>query len=314
MTYRDHLPQLDGGVFLTDGGLETTLIFHDGVDLPAFAAFPLLEDAAGVERLRRYYDEYAVLARERDLGFVLEAPTWRANARWGAEVGYDPDRLAAINREAIALMEAVRDARAADDVPVVVSGCLGPHDDAYDPAQRLSADAAQRYHAAQIETFADTAADMVAALTLTSADEAIGIARAARDAGIPSAISFTVETDGRLPSGEELGEAIEAVDAATGAAPAYYMINCAHPTHFAAVLQADGPWRERVLGLRANASAKSHAELDEATELDAGDPRDLGARYVELADALPRLTVLGGCCGTDERHVRAIRDAWLAAS
>ena len=150
---------------------------------------------------------------------------------------------------------------------------------------------------------------MVTAITMTYAAEAIGVARAAVAAGMPAVISFTLETDGRLPSGQELGDAIAETDAATGSAPAYYMINCAHPTHFESVLE-DAPWRERIRGLRANASTKSHAELDEAEELDEGDPEDLAARYAGLAGRLPALNVLGGCCGTDERHVTAVCEAW----
>jgi homocysteine S-methyltransferase len=307
--HRHHLPQLDGGVFLTDAGLETELIFHDGIDLPAFAAFTLLDDEAGTARLRRYYEGFAALARERGLGVVLESPTWRASPRWAGELGYDDRALDRANRRAIALLEEVRDAQPGD-LPVVISGNLGPQDDAYSPETQLSADEARDYHAVQIATFADTAADQVCAMTLTYVEEAVGIARAAQDAGLPSVISFTVETDGRLPSGRRLGEAIEQVDHETGGAPAYFMVNCAHPTHVDAVL--DGDWVHRVRGLRANASTMSHAELDEATELDEGDPADLAARYAALAAKLPQLTVLGGCCGTDARHVRAIRDAWPA--
>ncbi len=307
MSYRDSLPQLDGGLFLTDGGIETVLIFHEGLDLPAFAAFDLLKDDAGTEALRRYYDPYASLARDRRLGFVLESPTWRASPRWAAELGYDAAELDRLNRKAIALMEEIRDAYAGD-APVVISGCIGPHDDGYQPGETLSADAARDYHADQIETFAGTAADMVSAITMTYADEAIGVSRAAREAGIPAAISFTVETDGRLPSGQSLADAIELVDSDTP--PAYYMINCAHPTHFEAVLGE--PWARRIRGLRANASTKSHAELDAADALDVGDPEDLGASYAALRARLPELNVLGGCCGTDHRHVTAICNAWSA--
>jgi S-methylmethionine-dependent homocysteine/selenocysteine methylase len=310
MTYREHLPQLDGGLFLTDGGIETVLIFHEGLDLPLFAAFDLLKDEEGTQRLRSYYKPYVALARERGLGFVLESPTWRASPRWAAEIGYDAEALERLNRKAIALLEEIRAEEGDGDAPIVISGCVGPRDDGYNPAELLSAEAAQDYHSTQIATFADTAADMVTAITMTYVEEAIGIARAAGELGIPAAISFTVETDGRLPSGQDLGGAIEQVDAETGAAPAYFMVNCAHPTHFEAVVEGDGGWRERIRGLRANASTKSHAELDEATELDDGDPADLGARYAGLRRALPELCVLGGCCGTDHRHVAAIRDAW----
>ncbi len=310
MRHRHHLPQLDGGLFLTDGGIETTLIFHEGLELPAFAAFDLLKDAEGTQALRRYFEPYAELAREHGAGLVLESPTWRASPRWGAEIGYTEQELDQLNRKAIALMEELRDEYESDESPIVISGCIGPHDDGYDPAERLSASAAQAYHSTQIATFTDTEADMVTAITMTYAEEAIGLTRAAMAAGMPVAISFTVETDGRLPSGQSLGEAIAQVDSETERGPAYFMINCAHPTHFESVLRADEPWQERIGGLRANASTKSHEELDEATELDEGDPVDLGARYAALARSLPRLNVLGGCCGTDHRHVRQISAAW----
>ena len=311
MTYREQLPQLGGDLFLTDGGLETVLIFHEGIDLPEFAAFDLLKNEEGTERLRSYYAPYVALARERGVGFVLESPTWRASPRWAAELGYDLEQLDRLNRKAIALLEEIRVEQDADGPPLVISGCVGPQDDGYNPSELLPADAAQEYHSTQIGTFADTAADMVSAITMTYADEAIGIARAAAAAGLPAGISFTVETDGRLPSGQALGEAIEQVDGETGASPSYYMINCAHPTHFAPVLEQGDGWRERIRGLRANASTCSHAELDEAEELDEGDPADLGARYADLRELLPQLRVLGGCCGTDHRHVAEIRDAWL---
>jgi homocysteine S-methyltransferase len=309
MSYRTGLPQLGDELFLTDGGIETTLIFHEGLDLPLFAAFDLLKDEEGTEALRRYYEPYLELAREDGLGFVLESPTWRASPRWAGELGHGADELDALNRRAIALMEELRDSHGTG-APIVVSGCIGPHDDGYDPQTKLSADDARDYHSTQIGTFAGTSADMVCAVTMTYADEATGITHAARDAGIPAAVSFTLETDGRLPSGQGLGEAIEQVDAETGGGPAYYMINCAHPTHFESVLDGGGAWAQRIRGLRANASTKSHAELDESDELDDGDPNDLGPRYAALRPKLPNLNVLGGCCGTDHRHVCAVRDAW----
>jgi S-methylmethionine-dependent homocysteine/selenocysteine methylase len=312
MSHRASLPQLEGGLFVTDGGIETTLIFHRGLDLPAFAAFDLLKDEQGTQELRNYFEPYLELAAEHGLGVVLESPTWRASPRWAEEIGYSPEELERMNRKAIALMEELRAAYQTGASPIVISGCVGPHDDGYNPEIQLSADAAADYHATQIATFADTATDMVTAITMTYAEEAIGVARAGAAVGLPVVISFTLETDGRLPSGQALGDAIEQTDAETGGGPAYYMINCAHPTHFERVLEGAGDWRERVGGLRANASTKSHAELDEATELDEGDPADLGRRYAELRDRLPRLNVLGGCCGTDHRHVGEICDAWLA--
>ena len=314
MRYRQQLPQLDGELFLTDGGIETTLIFHQGLDLPEFAAFVLLDHDDGLDELRRYYEPYLALARDGGTGFVLESPTWRANPDWAARIGVSAEKLDALNRRAIELMEELRDADGSGGAPVVISGCVGPQDDGYRPAETMSADAARDYHSMQIGTFADTAADMVTAITMTYPDEAIGVTHAARDVGLPAAISFTLETDGRLPNGQALGDAIEEVDEATGGEPAYYMINCAHPTHFDAVLTGDDAWRNRIGGLRANASTMSHAELDAAEELDDGDPDDLGARYAALRARLPRLNVLGGCCGTDHRHVTSMRDAWPRAS
>jgi S-methylmethionine-dependent homocysteine/selenocysteine methylase len=311
MKHREHLPQLDDRLFLTDGGIETVLIFHEGLDLPAFAAFDLLKDDDGTAALHRYYVPYASLARERGVGFVLESPMWRANPDWAAEIGYSREELDWLNRKAIALMEEIRDEYETPESPFVISGCIGPQSDGYDPAVLMSSGEAENYHRTQIATFADTAADMVTAITMTYAEEAIGIVRAANDAGIPAAVSFTVETDGRLPSGQSLTDAIRQVDRETGGGPAYYMINCAHPTHFEAVLAEGEPLLERIRGLRANASTKSHAELDESPELDQGNPVELGARYAALRSRLPKLNVLGGCCGTDHRHVTEICTAWL---
>lgn len=230
--YRHALPQLRGGWFLTDGGLETTLVFHDRIDLPHFAACHLLEDPTGIQHLKAYFEPYIEHAKAHGAGFVLESATWRAHPDFADRLGYSPRRLVEINRLAVRMLEEIRNSHESEQLPMVISGCIGPRGDGYFPDQRMDAEAAAAYHAVQIETFAATAADMVSALTLNYPEEAIGIARAAKAMGIPSVISFTVETDGRLPSGERLQHAIQAVDAQTDAAPAYYMINCAHPTHF----------------------------------------------------------------------------------
>ena len=237
------LPQLSGRTFLTDGGIETTLIFHEGFDLPLFAAFILLETGAGRTTLRRYYEHYLAIAAESGTGFVLESPTWRASWGWGERLGYAAAAIAEVNRDAIALMADLRDSFAGRG-PVVISGCIGPQGDGYSTEAMLTAEEAEAYHVHQVRAFAETEADMVTAVTMTYAGEAIGIVRAARAMGLPVAISFTTETDGRLPSGQPLGDAIEEVDAATGSYAAYFMINCAHPTHFADTLRTGGAWRE----------------------------------------------------------------------
>jgi homocysteine S-methyltransferase len=310
MSHRDSLPLDDGHLFLTDAGTETVLIFEHGIDLPCFATFPLLEHDAGRAALRAYFEPFLELAREHDTGFIIGAATWRANADWGARLGYEGEVLAAANRRSVEFADELRGQTAEWGRPVLVEGLIGPRDDGYAPASTMSSDEAERYHATQLATLGDTAVDLATAMTITYADEAIGIVRAAGRAGLPIAMSFTVETDGHLPSGQTLRAAIEQVDAETDGAAAHFMINCAHPTHFEAALADEGPWRERIHGLRANASMLSHAELDEAEELDDGDPADLGERYAALRGALPNLTIVGGCCGTDIRHVTAICDAW----
>jgi S-methylmethionine-dependent homocysteine/selenocysteine methylase len=304
--YRHHLPQLSGGLFLTDGGLETTLIFHEGLALPYFAAFDLLTHDEGYAVLQKYFRTYADMARRYAVGCILESATWRANLDWGAKLGYSAPILAELNRKAITLLQDIRDAYEQGTAPMVISGCIGPRGDGYNPDVLMTEDDAERYHTMQAVTFRDTEADMLTAITMTYAAEAIGVTRAAQAADLPVVISFTVETDGRLPTGQTLQEAIAQVDDATGRGPAYYMINCAHPTHFVGRLTVGEPWLDRIRGLRANASTKSHAELDEATELDDGNPVELGMQYRELKAKLPQLNVLGGCCGTDHRHVEEI--------
>jgi S-methylmethionine-dependent homocysteine/selenocysteine methylase len=295
-------------VRLTDAGLETILVFDDGFELPQFAAFPLVDSENGRAALRRYYEPFLELARSRAVPLVLSAPTWRANTDWGRLLGYEGDELAAVNRRAVEFVASV----SARHDEVVVEGCVGPRSDAYSPRLVMDADEAERYHAVQLRTLADSGCAQATALTLTYVDEAVGITRAATAAGLPIHIGFTVETDGRLPGGDSIEDAILAVDDATDGAAESFMINCAHPTHFADALP-EGESRRRIRGLRANASTLSHAELDEAQELDSGDPADLAERYVAIRRALPELEVVGGCCGTDIRHVTAICDTWLAA-
>lgn len=304
--YRTNLPQLDARLFLTDGGLETTLIFDEGFDLPCFAAFPLLSSPAGRGALERYFDSYAEIAVRDRVGIVLETPTWRASSAWGDLLGCDAAALDAVNRDAVAMVVDQRRRHGSASTPVVISGCLGPRGDGYVVAHAMSADEALAYHAPQIETFADTDADLVSAMTLNYVEEAVGFARAGQRAGMPTVISFTVETDGRLPSGTALGDAIEAVDERTAGYPIYYMINCAHPTHFLHALDGSAAWATRLRGVRANASIRSHAELDDAEEIDRGDPDELAALYSDLRAALPNLYVVGGCCGTDHHHIDAI--------
>lgn len=298
------LPQLRQGKFLTDGGFETVLIFHDQMELPEFAAFVLLSDAAGKARIRAYYDDYISIAQDNGCGFILESPTWRASTDWGKLLGYDDHALDAINRTAIELLNSVKAEH--PDTSMVVSGCIGPRGDGYVAGDLMSCEDAKAYHSPQINAFQSAGAEMTTALTMTYSQEAIGIAQAAQDAGLPVVISFTVETDGLLPSGQSLKDAIIEVDTATDEGPAYYMINCAHPEHFESIIKDHDAWTSRIRGLRCNASKCSHAELDQAEELDDGDPIEFGQDVARILKHQPQISILGGCCGTDHRHVRAL--------
>ena len=307
------LPQLER-LFLTDGGIETDMIFNKGIDLPCMSAIVLLRSMEGRKALEAYYRPYLDLAKRARTGFVLESASWRASPDWAPELGITQQELDELNVAAVSLLARLRDEYAGPDLPIVISGCLGPRGDGYDPGRIMSVEEAQKYHSHQAAVLAEAGADMLAAITMTNVNEAIGIVRAARELDVPVAISFTVETDGTLPTGDALSEAIIAVDAATVSYASYFMINCAHPTHFAPVLEGGGAWVSRVRGVRANASRCSHAELDAMTELDAGDPDELGKLYQALREQLPNLNVLGGCCGTDLRHVTAIAESCAHSS
>ncbi|MEO0531381.1 MAG: homocysteine S-methyltransferase family protein, partial [Planctomycetota bacterium] len=297
---------------LTDGGIETVLVFHEKIELPHFASYPVLRDEAGQALIRRYYDEFVALASRHGVGLELGSTTWRANPDWVERIDGSRDATAGINRQAIDFLSAYRDSLTGE-VPMPISGSVGPRGDGYVADTSMTPDEAADYHRTQIEALAETEADLATVYTLNYVEEAIGIARAADTASLPVAISFTVETDGRLPTGQPLGEAIQQADEATNATPVYYMINCAHPTHFESTLATDEAWLTRLRGLRANASTLSHAELDDMTELDEGDPIDLGRRIADVVKRLPAVSVLGGCCGTDVRHIAAIASACFAA-
>jgi len=306
--YRNRLPQLDGGLFLNDAGLETDLIFNHGIDIPEFAAHTLLDDEDGRAALQQYMEGFLSLANETGAGFVLDTQTWRAQTHFSEELGQDASALRKANLAAVEFAATLRDKYASNAGQILINGLIGPRGDAYAPDEEIAAMEAQAYHGEQLGWLAETDVDMVTALTFTQADEAIGVVRAAVELGLPVVVSFTVETDGNLPTGQPLAEAIATVDAATDAAAAYFMVNCAHPDHFAG-LMVDQPWAHRIRGLRCNASRMSHAELDEAEVLDDGNPAELAAGYARLKTTLPWLNIFGGCCGSDLRHVTAIAAA-----
>lgn len=297
--------------FMTDGGLETDLIFNKGIDLPEFAAFDLLKNEEGKEVLSKYYLDYLNVSKQKCSGFILEAPTYRANPDWALKIGYSLESLDAMNRTAVQEMEKIRNDYEYENFKIAISVCIGPRGDAYSPDNKMSIEMAEEYHSVQIKTIADTNADLVSALTMNYNEEAIGIVNAAKKNNIPVVISYTVETDGKLPSGESLEEAIISLDNITDNYVSYFMINCAHPDHFVNVLDPDSNWTNRIKGIRANASCKSHSELDESETLDEGDKEQLARRYKHLKTLLPNLNIIGGCCGTDHTHMEEICKVWF---
>jgi len=303
--YRSALPQLSGDFFLADGGIETDLIFNHGIEIREFAAHTLLTDPAGREAMAGYFRDFLALAGEQGTGFILDSQTWKAHRHWADDLGADEEELRAANEDSIAFIAGLRDEFSSNSKPIVLNGIMGPRGDGYVADLEVAAHEAEDYHAQQIAWLADTQVDMVTGTTYTQANEAIGLVRAARAAGLPVVISFTVETDGTLPTGQPLGEAVELVDEATDSAAAYFVVNCAHPDHFFQVLEGSACTR-RVRGIRCNASRLSHAELDASETLDPGDPEELASQYVGLRERMPWLNILGGCCGTDLRHIAQI--------
>ncbi len=292
--------------YLTDGGMETWLFFQQGFEAPEFAAIVLLDDERAREALRRYFAGFLELAQTQNTGFVLDTDTWRGCLEWAPKLGVSKDKLLELNADAVKFAKSIREEWADRVSPILVNGVVGPAGDGYRPGALPSATEAEAIHTPQIRVFAEEGVDMISAITMTNIGEATGIARAAKAAGLPVVISFTVETDGRLPTGDKLGEAIQAVDAATDGVPAYYMVNCAHPDHFRDAIANGEAWTNRIGGVRANASRLSHEELDVAEELDQGDPKEFGHLHGKLAQMLPSLKVFGGCCGTDLRHVGCV--------
>lgn len=307
--------------FLTLGGAETYLLYLQGFDLQDFCAFELFDDEEAFSAFERgFLRPTADAALAHGMGLVVDCLVWRASADWVVRRGRPLEALARINRTAVERMRRfVEDWRsehgaAAAGLPVRLVGELGPRGDGYvlDHGARLDADQAQAYHRPQVEALAEAGVDVIGALTMTSVEEAVGIVRAARAVDRPVFVSPTVETDGTLPDGSTLGGFVERVDAATDGAPTFYQVNCAHPTHLEATLRAaaerGAPWLRRLKGFRANASVRSHEELDASETLDAGDPPDLAARVARMRRDFD-LRIVGGCCGTDSRHMAAIAAA-----
>lgn len=314
LKYRSELPQLSSETFMTDGGIETDIIFNKGIDLPEFSAFDLLKNKEGRQILKNYYYDYLSIAKKRCKGFVLEAPTYRASPDWMVKIGYTLDELQSIHEVAMEILEGLRQEFETENFKIPISICIGPRGDGYVPGKMMTAEEAEAYHKPQIKVASNTNADLVSALTINYNTEAIGIVNAAKSLKMPVVISYTVETDGNLPSGQSLKTALETLDDVTDNYVSYFMINCAHPEHFKSVLDSKEAWVNRIKGLRANASKKSHAELNESETLDIGNKKELAQDYTELRSLLPNLSIIGGCCGTDASHLEEICNLWFTNS
>jgi len=308
--YRDNLPQLGRDIYACYIGMTTEIIYRDGIDLPGFASYPLLLNPVHKNLIRNYNCNLVDLARDQNVGLILDSETWAANRDRGAELGFSPDDLRKLNIEAIELIAGVREEKG--DLPTVLCGQVGPRGDGYAPTDQMSTHEAEDYHSEQIEVYSNTEADLVSGFTLCYPEEASGVVRAAQRFDMPVAIAFTVETDGRLPTGVSVKEAIEQVDEESDGGALYYLINCAHPDHFTSIF-SDEPWMKRLRGVVANSSRCSHAELEVAEELDEGDPDELGIQVGGLRKQFSHFNILGGCCGSNLRHMKRILEEAKAA-
>ena len=295
---------------MTDGGMETEFIYKKGIDLPHFAALTLLKNEDTRQMVEDYFTQYFDIAKLYNSGFILGGFTWRANTDWGHKLGYESaEEIDGLVKDIIDFLDELRTKYETDEFPIILSGSLGSRGDGYNPDKPMSVEEAQAYHSIQIKSFKESNVDIISALTMNNSLETIGIVKAAKSENMPIAVSFTLETDGKLPTGQELKSAIDDVENATDEYPEYYMINCAHPTHFQHLMKSGEQWLHKIRGIRANASQCSHAELDNATELDDGNPVEFGNEYADILKNNPQIKIIGGCCGTDHRHVKAAIEA-----
>ncbi|WP_135501055.1 homocysteine S-methyltransferase family protein [Roseovarius aestuariivivens] len=319
MTHARDLPQSQGRLMTCGGGFETWLQYVDGFELRHFCAFELIDDPRGRACLADYHRKLVEAAVANGVGVINEGLHYRASRDWGTLIGYSREALEEINIRGIEFYKDFAREYKSEATPMLVGGVIGPRGDAYNVGRTPDEAEAEDYHAEQILTFKKAGADLVTAATFSSVAEATGLTRAAKAAGMPVVISFFVAKGGKLKGGETLEEAIAQVDAATDSAPAYYMINCTHPTEFMPGLD-DGGWVRRLGGFMPNAVAMDTLDLCKLGHLEDGDPAELGGQMADLARRYPHINVWGGCCGTDGRHigeitrqVAAVRKAGAAA-
>lgn len=298
-------PQRDGVLYLTEGGQETEVMYKFGHELPEFAMYPLLDNPAAVADLKGMYERVLDAAARHGCVAMLSGLDYRASPDWGDKLGYSRDGLAeALHRSIDFLRDVARPYRG--QAEILIGGMVGPRGDAYALNRTITAEEAEEYHAFQIDTLNATGVDFISAVTFNNVPEAVGLSRAAAKGAAPLGISFTLDSNHRLQSGPSLKDAIEAVDAEAGEArPAFFGVNCSHPTEFEPALEP-GDWILRVRSLRPNASAKDKGELCQLGHLDDGNPVLLGLQMAALARRYPHIDMWGGCCGTWDVHLDEI--------
>ena len=306
MIQPDFPPRLDNKFYLTEGGSETEIMYKWGFELPEFEMYPLLDNPQADEIIRNMFRRYFEVAAQHDTGMLLNGHDYRASPDWGAKLGYSPEALRNMQHRVIDFLDGMR-AEYADRVSdVYIAACIGPRGDAYGSGGEITADEAEDYHSVQLKNLDGTAADMAVAATFNNVPEAIGVIRAANGAGRPIGVSLTLTPEGRLRSGPGLGEAIETIDEATDGGAAWFGTNCSHPLEFEPALAEQGPWLDRLRYIRPNAARMDKIALCSLGHLEDGDPVELGGQMGEVARRLPRADIIGGCCGTDERHLSEI--------
>lgn len=304
--------QRDGKLYLTEGGIETEMMYKWGFDLPHFAMFPLLDNPEAMAAMRGMYRRYLDVAAKHGMCALMGGLDYRASPDWGALLGYSPESLAQANHRSIAFLRELAREYATDIPEILVQGFIGPRGDAYQLNRTITETEAEDYHSVQLATLKEADVDLAWAFTLNNVAEAIGIARAAARIEVPLAISFTLDDNSKLKSGPSLAEAIESVDAATGGSAVFFSINCSHPFEFEPGLES-GDWIGRVRGLRPNASRMEKVALCKLGHLEEGDPVELGQLMGDLARRYPHMDIWGGCCGTGDVHLDEIAANVLAA-
>ncbi len=306
MTHHDETPPRRPGLsWLTEGGIETEIMYKWGHDMPHFAMFPLLERAAAAADIRGMYRRYLDVAARHGFAALIGGFDYRASPDWGALLGYSDEGLAEANLRSIDFLRGLaREYR--DGLPDArIAGYVGPRGDAYSLNRTITEDEAAEYHAVQLATLKRAGVDLAWAVTFNNPAEARGVVRAAREIGVPLALSFSLTSSSRLASGQTLAEAVQSVDAASDGYPAFYALNCSHPLEFEPAL-TPGAWQDRLRCIRPNAARIDKIALCKLGHLEEGDPHELGRQMADVARRFPQMDIWGGCCGTCESHLEEI--------